>query len=98
VICAAHGSSPFAATNTGAVIRRIVDTGPEPAALMAVQALDPALAAAITRALSVDPAGRPADGSALVELLTSHQGPNHAPADEGTLREQITQGWGTLTL
>jgi predicted Ser/Thr protein kinase len=98
VVCAAHGSSPFAATNTGAVIRRIVDTGPEPAALMAVQALDPALAAAVTRALSIDPAGRPADGSALVELLTSHQGPQQAPADEGTLREQITQGWRTLTL
>ncbi|GAB2690280.1 serine/threonine-protein kinase [Kitasatospora kifunensis] len=98
VVCAAHGSSPFAATNTGAVIRRIVDTGPEPAALMAVQALDPALAAAITRALSIDPAGRPADGTALVELLTARQGPDHAPADEGTLREQITQGWRALTL
>jgi serine/threonine protein kinase len=28
LVCAAHGTSPFAAGSTGAVIRRIVDTGP----------------------------------------------------------------------
>ncbi|MEV7353849.1 hypothetical protein [Kitasatospora sp. NPDC091276] len=51
----AHGPSPFAATSTGAVIRRIVDTGPEPAAPAAVHALDPAPAAVVVRALNADP-------------------------------------------
>ncbi|MFE3186446.1 protein kinase [Streptomyces violascens] len=95
VVCAAHGTSPFQATSTGAVIRRIVDTGPEAAALAAVQALDPALAAAVGRALTADPAARPADGAALVELLDSHQGPSK---DANAIRDQITQGWRTLTL
>lgn len=98
VVCAAHGTSPFSATSTGAVIRRIVDTGPEPAALEAVRALDPALAAAVGRALTADPAGRPADGAALVELLTGPQGPDPRLPDAGAVREQITQGWRTLTL
>ncbi|MEV7520650.1 protein kinase [Streptomyces sp. NPDC091371] len=91
VVCAAHGASPFAATSTGAVIRRIVDTGPDAAALAAVDALDPALAAAVRRALTVDPKERPSDGAALVELLTGRQEP-------GVMREQITQGWRTLAL
>lgn len=91
VVCAAHGASPFAATSTGAVIRRIVDTGPEPAALAAVRALDPALAAVVARALTADPAGRPADGAALLDLLTAHPAP-------GDLHDQITQGWSTLAL
>ncbi|MFD7259785.1 protein kinase [Streptomyces sp. NPDC059874] len=91
VVCAAHGTSPFAATSTGAVIRRIVDTGPDAAALAAVQALDPALAAAVRRALAVDPRERPADGAALAELLTARQEP-------GEVREQITRGWRTLAL
>ncbi|MFJ3514163.1 serine/threonine-protein kinase [Streptomyces sp. NPDC090131] len=98
VVCAVHGTSPFSATSTGAVIRRIVDTGPEPAALEAVRALDPALAAAVGRALTADPAGRPADGAALVELLTGPQGPDPRLPDAGAVREQITQGWRTLTL
>ncbi|MFI0982458.1 protein kinase [Streptomyces sp. NPDC021093] len=87
VVCAAHGASPFHATSTGAVIRRIVDTGPEPASLAAVQALDPGLAAVVARALTADPAGRPADGAALVELLA---------AGGGDVRDQITRGWQTL--
>lgn len=40
------GTSPFSATSTGAVIRQIVDAVPLPGALLAVQALDSALAAA----------------------------------------------------
>ncbi|WP_405364841.1 serine/threonine-protein kinase [Kitasatospora sp. NBC_00039] len=91
VVCAAHGASPFAATSTGAVIRRIVDTGPEPTALAAVQALDPALAAVVVRALTINPAGRPVDGAALLELLTAHPAP-------GAVQDQITQGWRTLGL
>ncbi|WP_395298046.1 serine/threonine-protein kinase [Kitasatospora hibisci] len=91
VVCAAHGASPFAATSTGAVIRRIIETGPEPAALAAVQDLDPALAAAVARALTADPSGRPADGAALLELLTAHPAP--VP-----VQDQITQGWRTLAL
>ncbi|MFG2819177.1 serine/threonine-protein kinase [Kitasatospora sp. NPDC048365] len=96
VVCAAHGASPFAATSTGAVIRRIVDTGPEPLALGAVQALDPALAAVVTRALTSDPAARPADGAALADLLTARPGPSAPLAD--AVRDQITQGWRTLAL
>ncbi|MFG2988114.1 serine/threonine-protein kinase [Streptomyces sp. NPDC048257] len=98
VVCAAHGTSPFTATSTGAVIRRIVDTGPEPTALEAVRALDPALAAAVGRALTADPARRPADGAALVKLLAAPQGPDPRLPDAGAVREQITQGWRTLTL
>ncbi|MEU7729300.1 serine/threonine-protein kinase [Streptomyces sp. NPDC040724] len=98
VVCAAHGTSPFSATSTGAVIRRIVDTGPEPAALAAVQALDPALAAAVTRALTADPAARPADGAALVELLTADRTRERPAPDAQAVREQITQGWRTLAL
>ncbi|MFC8715970.1 serine/threonine-protein kinase [Kitasatospora sp. NPDC057198] len=90
VVCAAHGASPFAATSTGGVIRRIVDTGPEPSALAAVRALDPALAAVVTRALTPEPADRPADGAALLALLTD------APQED--LREEITRGWNTLRL
>ncbi|GLW73536.1 hypothetical protein Kpho02_58350 [Kitasatospora phosalacinea] len=90
VVCAAHGASPFAATSTGGVIRRIVDTGPEPSALAAVHALDPALAAVVTRALTPDPSARPADGAALLALLTD------APQED--LRTEITRGWNTLRL
>ncbi|QKW18961.1 serine/threonine protein kinase [Kitasatospora sp. NA04385] len=88
VVCAAHGSSPFAATSTGGVIRRIVDTGPEPSALAAVRALDPALAAVVTRALTPDPSDRPTDGAALLALLTD------APQED--VRAEITRGWSTL--
>ncbi|MER7755407.1 serine/threonine-protein kinase [Kitasatospora sp. NPDC097643] len=98
VVCAAHGTSPFAATSTGAVIRRIVSTGPEPTALAAVQALDPALAAVVARALTPDPAGRPADGAALLELLTAHSAPGVPAPDAGTLLDEITRGWRTLAL
>ncbi|MDX2853088.1 serine/threonine-protein kinase [Streptomyces sp. PA03-3a] len=98
VVCAAHGTSPFAATSPGAVIRRIVDTGPESAAMAAVHALAPELAAAVERALINDPAGRPADGAALVDLLTSQGSPHHKPAQLDAVREEITRGWRTLTL
>ncbi|MBD0692314.1 serine/threonine-protein kinase [Streptomyces sp. CBMA123] len=95
VVCAAYGVSPFAATNTGAVIRRIVDTGPEPAALAAVEALDPTLAAVVRRALAVDPAQRPADGTGLLAALAAAQ--PTAP-DPAAVHDQITRGWQTLTL
>ncbi|MER8103526.1 serine/threonine-protein kinase [Kitasatospora sp. NPDC094016] len=98
VVCAAHGASPFAATSTGAVIRRIVDTGPEPAALAAVHALDPALAAVVVRALNADPAGRPADGAALLELLTAAPAPGVPAPNASSVREEITRGWRTLAL
>ncbi|WP_329167273.1 serine/threonine protein kinase (plasmid) [Streptomyces sp. NBC_01717] len=98
VVCAAHGTSPFAATSPGAVIRRIVDTGPEPAAMAAVHALTPELAAAVERALINDPAGRPADGAALVDLLTSQGSPHHESAQMDAVREEITRGWRTLHL
>ncbi|MEV0531583.1 serine/threonine-protein kinase [Kitasatospora sp. NPDC050463] len=97
VVCAAHGGSPFAAASTGAVIRRIVDTGPEPTALAALAALDPALAAVVGRALTADPQARPGDGGALLELLTTH-GPGGTEPDAGVLRDEITHGWRTLAL
>ncbi|MFD8701822.1 protein kinase [Kitasatospora sp. NPDC059648] len=95
VVCAAHGASPFAATNTGAVIRRIVETGPEPAALAAVRALDPALAGVVTRALAIDPAQRPADGTGLLAALAAAQS---TPPDPVAVHDQITRGWQTLAL
>ncbi|MGX1135677.1 serine/threonine protein kinase [Streptomyces glaucescens] len=98
VVCAAHGASPFAATSPGAVIRRIVDTGPDPAALAAVHALAPELAAAVQRALITDPAGRPTDGTVLVDLLTSRESPLHEPTQWDAVREEITRGWRTLPL
>ncbi|MFJ1932058.1 hypothetical protein ACIOGZ_05195 [Kitasatospora sp. NPDC088160] len=94
----AHGASPFAATSTGAVIRRIVDTGPEPAAPAAVHALDPAPAAVVVRALNADPAGRPADGAALLELLTAAPAPGVPAPNASSVREEITRGWRTLAL
>ncbi|QKW03720.1 protein kinase [Streptomyces sp. NA02536] len=98
VVCAAHGTSPFAAAGTGAVIRRIVDTGPEPAALAAVRTLDPHLATAVERALTMDAAGRPADGAGLVDLLTSAGSTDHDPTRVDAVREEITRGWRTLAL
>ncbi|MEV7023747.1 serine/threonine-protein kinase [Kitasatospora sp. NPDC093558] len=95
VVCAAHGASPFAATNTGAVIRRIVETGPEPAAVAAVRALDPGLAAVVTRALAIDPAQRPADGAALLAALAQAQ---QAAPDPAAVHDLITRGWQTLAL
>ncbi|MEU9043982.1 MULTISPECIES: serine/threonine-protein kinase [unclassified Kitasatospora] len=95
VVCAAHGASPFAATSTGAVIRRIVDTGPEPTALAAVRALDPALAAVVTRALAIDPAQRPADGATLLAVLAAAQ---PTTSDPVAVDDQITRGWRTLVL
>ncbi|MGW7413605.1 serine/threonine-protein kinase, partial [Streptomyces sp. NPDC054863] len=91
VVCAAHGTSPFQATSTGAVIRRIVDTGPAPEAVATVRALDPALAAAVERALTPDPAGRPKDGAALVGLLA-------ADRETSEIRAEITRGWQTMAV
>ncbi|KIQ61579.1 hypothetical protein TR51_19750 [Kitasatospora griseola] len=93
VVCAAHGASPFAATSTGAVIRRIVDTGPDLAALAAVHALDPALAAVVAHALTPDPAARPGDGATLLALLTARR-----PDGAADVRDEITRGWSTLRL
>ncbi|MFD8479909.1 protein kinase [Kitasatospora sp. NPDC059673] len=93
VVCAAHGASPFAATSTGGVIRRIIDTGPDQTALATVRSLDPALADVVARALTPDPAARPADGTALLALLTSAQ-----PDGTTDVREEITRGWSTLRL
>ncbi|WP_329113206.1 hypothetical protein [Streptomyces sp. NBC_01353] len=49
------------------------------------------------RALTVDPAGRPADGAGLVELLTSQGVPHHEPT-QADVREEITRGRRTLAL
>ncbi|MEU2670399.1 hypothetical protein ABZ622_16280 [Streptomyces sp. NPDC007164] len=41
-----------------------------------------------------DPAHRPADGTALLALLT--EGPGHTAADPKAIHEEITRGWQTL--
>ncbi|MFD0151129.1 serine/threonine-protein kinase [Streptomyces sp. NPDC055721] len=91
VVAAVHGDSPFAATSIGAVYRRITETGPEPTALATLQAIDPALATVVLQALSTEPAGRPADGTALLALLT--HGPGNTVPDARAVHEEITQGW-----
>ncbi|MFD5322499.1 serine/threonine-protein kinase [Streptomyces sp. NPDC127092] len=94
VVCAAHGDSPFAATGIGAAYRRITEGTPDPAALASVDAVDPALGAAVRQALRTRPADRPADGTALLALLT--EGPGHTVPDARSLHEEITRGWNTL--
>ncbi|WP_431676153.1 protein kinase domain-containing protein [Kitasatospora sp. KL5] len=88
VICAAHGASPFAAAGTGAVIRRIVETGPDADALATLHGLDPALAAVARRALAIDVPDRFADGAELLSALT-HSNPL-------AVEEAITSGWRTF--
>lgn len=95
VVAAVHGDSPFAATSIGAVYRKITETGPEPTALAALRAIDPALAAVVLQALSTEPADRPADGTALLTLLT--QGPGNTVPNPRSVHEEITQGWQALT-
>ncbi|MFI9210509.1 protein kinase [Streptomyces sp. NPDC053253] len=95
VVAAVHGDSPFAATSIGAVYRRITETGPEPTALATLQAIDPALATVVLQALSTDPTLRPANGTALLALLT--QGPGNTVPDARAVHEEITQGWRALT-
>lgn len=90
IICAAHGSSPFTAAGTGAIIRRIVDTGPDTTALDALHRLDPTLADATRRALTLDVADRPANGTELLKLLTNDEPP--------AVAEEIATGWHTLVL
>ncbi|MFF3954652.1 serine/threonine-protein kinase [Streptomyces sp. NPDC001890] len=94
VVAAVHGDSPFAATSIGAVYRRITETGADPAAIAALQAVDPHLATVVEQALNSDPAHRPADGTALIGLLT--QGPGHTAPDQRAIHEEITRGWQTL--
>ncbi|MFE7109193.1 serine/threonine-protein kinase [Streptomyces sp. NPDC057575] len=94
MVAAVHGDSPFAATSIGAVYRRITETGADPAAIAALQAVDPHLATVVQQALNSDPAHRPADGTALLGLLT--QGPGHTAADQRAIHEEITRGWQTL--
>ncbi|MFI6445579.1 serine/threonine-protein kinase [Kitasatospora sp. NPDC050543] len=92
VVAAAHGSSPFAAQNTMAVIRKIVELGPAPEAMLAVRAADATLALAVERALSREPGDRQACAGALVEYLRAG-GPERPSVDE-----QITRGWQALRL
>ncbi|KDN84801.1 putative serine/threonine protein kinase [Kitasatospora cheerisanensis KCTC 2395] len=87
LVGAAHGDSPFATANPYAVYHRIVHEEPDPAGLAAVRALDPALAEVVELALAKDLAVRPADGAALLALLTAAGG----PADH-----QVARGWDAL--
>ncbi|MFF4174291.1 serine/threonine-protein kinase [Streptomyces sp. NPDC001744] len=95
VVAAVHGDSPFAATSIGAVYRKITETGPEPTALAALQSIDPALTAVVLQALSTEPADRPADGTALLTLLT--HGPGNTVPNPRAVHEEITRGWQALT-
>ncbi|MFF0391895.1 serine/threonine-protein kinase [Kitasatospora sp. NPDC004615] len=87
LVCAAYGESPFATANQYVVYHRIVNEAPSPAGIAAVRALDPALADAVERALAKDLADRPADGAALLALLT---------ADGTPAPRQIARGWEAL--
>ncbi|MGW7584896.1 serine/threonine-protein kinase [Kitasatospora sp. NPDC054768] len=95
VVCAGHGSSPFAATSTGAVIRRIVETGPEPAAPAAVRAVDPALAAVVTRALAI---GRSSARRTVRPLLAAPAAAQSPAPDPAAVHDQITRGRQALAL
>ncbi|MFF5970952.1 serine/threonine-protein kinase [Streptomyces sp. NPDC012769] len=94
VVCSAHGDSPFAATGIGAAYRRITETGPEPSALAAVEAIDPGLAAVVRQALGRRPEDRPVDGSPLLALLG--QGPGSTVPDARAVHEEVTRGWRSL--
>ncbi|MGW4380733.1 serine/threonine-protein kinase, partial [Kitasatospora sp. NPDC004531] len=87
LVCAAHGDSPFATANQFAVYHRVMNEEPDPAGIAAVRALDPELAGVVERALAKDLALRPADGAALLALLT---------ADGTPAERQIARGWDAL--
>ncbi|MEV4611729.1 serine/threonine-protein kinase [Kitasatospora sp. NPDC049258] len=91
VVAAAFGGSPFTAENLFAIYPKVLEQPPEPAALAAVRALDPALAAVVERALAKAPADRPADGAALLGLL-------RPGAAQGAIGSEIVLGWRTLRL
>ncbi|MER8183930.1 serine/threonine-protein kinase [Kitasatospora sp. NPDC094015] len=91
VVAAAYGNSPFTAENLFAIYPKVLEQPPEPAALGAVRALDPALAAVVERALAKAPADRPADGAALLDLL-------RPGAVQGAIGSEIVLGWRTLRL
>ncbi|MFD7587543.1 hypothetical protein ACFV84_19240 [Kitasatospora sp. NPDC059811] len=58
----------------------------------------------VVRALNADPAGRPADGAALLELLellellTAAPVPGSPAPNASSVGEEITRGWRTLAL
>ncbi|MFD4535702.1 hypothetical protein ACFWNL_23495 [Kitasatospora sp. NPDC058397] len=52
----------------------------------------------VVRALNADPAGHPADGAALLELLTAAPVPGSPAPNASSVGEEITRGWRTLTL
>ncbi|MFE0464311.1 serine/threonine-protein kinase [Kitasatospora sp. NPDC058965] len=89
VAAAAHGASPFEGTSAMAVMRKIVDLGPDPAALDAVRALDPVLADLVVQALQPDPAARPQSAPALAASLAAADPAGRAAA------AQIEDGWRT---
>lgn len=69
IAAAAHGTSPFNAGSVHAIYPKIVGSPPDPHAMAAVRALDPALADVVELALTKPVATRPADGDALLRLL-----------------------------
>ncbi|MFD4395887.1 hypothetical protein [Kitasatospora sp. NPDC058478] len=55
----------------------------------------------VVRALNADPAGHPADGAALLdllELLTASPAPGGPAPNASSVGEEITRGWRTLAL
>ncbi|MFD7582333.1 hypothetical protein [Kitasatospora sp. NPDC059817] len=64
-------------------------------------ALGPAPASVVVRALNADPAGRPADGAALLALvarLPPAPLPGSPAPNASSVGEEITRGWRTLAL
>ncbi|MFH9350194.1 hypothetical protein [Kitasatospora sp. NPDC017646] len=55
----------------------------------------PSTSTVVTRALAIDPAQRPADGTGLPAALAAAQ---PTPPDPAAVHDQITRGWQTLAL
>ena len=91
-VAATSGRSPFQASDTAAILNRVLVTGPDQAALGTLGRVSPPLPAVVGLALTRDPDRRPKDGDALLTALLDG---GERPPDPGA---RITRGWRTLHL
>jgi hypothetical protein len=92
LVAATSGRSPFQARDTAGVLNRVLNSGPDEAAMEPLARIAPDLHAVVRLALTRDTAQRPADGNALLDALLAGA---ERPPDLGA---QITRGWRTLHL